>query len=537
MSQDTSQLVSKSAFSFLSGTLLSRISGMLRDMTMAFCFGSNPAIAAFMVAYRFANLIRRLFGEGALSSSFIPHFETIRQDAPEKGAQFFRDLLFSWTVCISAVIFLAECGLGCWLKWGSLNESSAQILILSMLMLPGILFICLFALSSSLLQCEKKFFLSGAAPVAFNVIWIIAVWKLRHENPSAAVIGLSAAIVLAFFMQWILTVPSNFRFLRNFLSLRQCLQVRLFTPEMKAALKPFLLGVIGVGAVQINSALDAVFARFASLEGPAYLWYAIRLHQVPLALFGIALSSALLPPLSRAIKANALDQFKHLLHFALGRSFSLMMPCTVALIVLGPVGVNLIYGRGDFDAISTYQTIICLWGYGIGLIPYVFVLILAPFFYAQRDYRIPTLASFLSVLLCAGVNAVMVFALHFGAFSIAIATSIAAYFNFYFLSYKLSQKVGPCFNRELFRSFAKTTIAAFAAGGITLLLGHFLVGDHVLKMLMGQQDMVFSRNFWEQLTQFSVLFGIFSLSFISYAWMLKAEDILSLLRRSNKPLA
>lgn len=531
MSEDSSRLVSKSALSFLTGTFLSRISGMLRDMTMAFCFGSNPAIAAFMVAYRFANLIRRLFGEGALSSSFIPHFEALRQDDPEKGAQFFRDLLFSWTVGLSTIILLVECALGCWLKWGDLSEGSSQILILSMLMLPGILFICLFALSSALLQCEKKFFLSGAAPIAFNFIWIIAIWKLRHENPSVAVIGLSAAIVLAFFMQWILTVPSNFRFLKSHLSFRQILQVRLFTPELKSALKPFLLGAIGVGAVQINSALDAVFARFASLEGPAYLWYAIRLQQVPLALFGLALSAALLPPLSRAIKANAWDQFRHLLHFALGRSFSLMMPCTIALFVLGPAIVNLIYGRGDFNAVSTYQTIICLWGYGIGLVPYVFVLILAPFFYAQKDYRTPTLASFLSVILSTGINAFMVFSLHLGAFSIALATSAAAFFNFYFLNYKLSQKTGPCFNIALFRSFSKTSAASLAAGAITVLVGHFLVGDNTLKMLLGQENMLFPRSLWEQLLQFGVLFGIFSLTFISYAWMLKAEDILSLIKR------
>ena len=88
---------------------------------------------------------------------------------------------------------------------------------------------------------------------------------------------------------------SVFRILKGFLSWRQILVLTLFSPELKKMIAPLLLGAVGVGAVQINSALDAVFARSASLEGPAYLWYAIRIEQLPLALFGIALSSALFP--------------------------------------------------------------------------------------------------------------------------------------------------------------------------------------------------------------------------------------------------
>lgn len=195
---DTSKAISRSSFAFLSGTLLSRMTGLGRDMTMAFCFGSNPAIAAFMVAFRFANLIRRLFGEGPLPSGFIPHFEQIRSHSAAKGAEFFRDLFFSLAVFLLGLIGLAEVGVIALWKWGNLTPDNAQILYLTLFMLPGVLFICLFGLSSGLLQCERKFFLTGFAPAAFNIVWMIAAWMQRGKEPSFAAVALSGAIVIAY---------------------------------------------------------------------------------------------------------------------------------------------------------------------------------------------------------------------------------------------------------------------------------------------------------------------------------------------------
>ncbi len=241
---------------------------------MAIAFGSNPALAAFMVAFRFANLIRRLFGEGPLSSGFIPHYEQLRAGSLEKGAQFFRDLFFSLSVFLIVLIAGIEIALGVILKWGNLQPDNAQILYLTMLMMPGILFICLFGLCSGLLQCERRFFLTGFAPVAFNIVWIAAMVLLKDLEPAQAMVPLSVAIIIAFFMQWAMLAPKTFKSLKTSLSWKECLKPQLFSLELRQIIKPFLLGVVGVSAIQINSTLDAVFARFASLEGPAYLWYA-----------------------------------------------------------------------------------------------------------------------------------------------------------------------------------------------------------------------------------------------------------------------
>jgi putative peptidoglycan lipid II flippase len=535
---DTPQAVSRSSVAFLSGTFLSRLTGLARDMTMAIVFGSNPAIAAFMVAFRFANLIRRLFGEGPLSSGFIPHFEQMRAISPEKGAKFVRDLLFSLSLFLILLIGIAEIVLwGIW-KWGNLHPDNAQILYLTILMLPGALFICLFGLSSSLLQCERRFFLTGFAPAAFNGVWITATLMLKGRDPSLAVLPLSFAIIIAFFTQWAMLAPQTFALLKRPLSWKECFSPQLFSSQLSLIVKPFLLGVIGVGAVQINSALDGVFARCASLEGPAYLWYAIRIEQFPLALFGVALSAALLPSLSRALKEGINDQYLRLLRFAFRRSFSLIFPCALGIFVLGLAGINFLYGHGDFNMEDIHQTAVCLWGYGLGLVPSVFVLMLAPAFYAKKEFKIPTIGSLSSVVLHLLLTSVFVFGLKWGAFSIAVATSIAAWFNYFYLFYHLAKRIGePLLDARVFRSYFKTATCTLIAGVATLFVGYFFVGDPTFKIATGIIDATLSRDVPTQCLQFLAMSGTFILMFFSYAWMLNAEDILELIGVKRKSFA
>ncbi len=534
MAEDTTKTVSRSTFAFLSGTFLSRLLGLGRDMSMAIAFGSNPAIAAFMVAFRFSNLIRRLFGEGPISSGFIPHFEQIRATSAEKGVHFFRDLFFSLNLFLILLIGAIELLLIALLNWGHLQPDNAQILYLTILMLPGILFICLFGLSSSFLQCERKFFLTGFAPAAFNVVWIAAAFFLKDLPPSVAVVPLSLSIVAAFFFQWAILTPSLLSHMKLHLSWKECFSPQLFSSELRQIVKPLFLGVFGVAAVQINSALDAIFARCASLEGPAFVWYAIRIEQLPLALFGIALSSALLPPLSRALKSSNIDHYLKLLRFAFTRSFSLIFPCTLGIFVLGIAGINLLYGHGDFSNEATYQTTLCLWGYGLGLVPAVFVLLLAPAFYASKEFRTPMLGSVIAVVINVLLSSFFVFGLHLGAISIAMATSLSAWFNYFYLSYSLSKKLGqPLFDKTLFSSLLKIGICSLIAASVTLFVGFYLTADPTLNIVAGQK-LIFTRSLGEQCMQFAALSGTFVLVFFSYAWVLNVEDVLELIGIGSK---
>jgi len=204
MNKDTPQFVFRAASRFLSGTLLSRISGMVRDVTMAFCFGTSASLAAFLVAYRFIYLIRRLFGDGPLHQGFIPHFESIRRHDERQGALFFRDLLLCLVGFVGSLLFVGTIVLS------RLHSETAQ---LASLMLPGVLFLCLFGLSTGLLQAERKFFLPSVSPVIFNSIWILGVVMLRHQPMSGAVKALALTLSAAFFAQWLVTAPYSQRLL------------------------------------------------------------------------------------------------------------------------------------------------------------------------------------------------------------------------------------------------------------------------------------------------------------------------------------
>lgn len=531
---DSHRVISRSAVHFVSGTFLSRVSGLMRDMAMACCFGAGAEVAAFMVAYRLAHLMRRLFGEASIPGSFIPYFEQARKEDAAQGARLFRDLLGSLGLLLIALIVLLEGGMWLLSKSGFLSPGGMEIADLMMRMMPGVLFICLFGMSSALMQTEKKFFLAAFSPVAFNCVWIVAAFAWRDLPKDVAMQRMSMTIIVAFLAQWMCTMPFLTRFFKNSLNFGELFRARLFSGSIRKVMASLFLSVIGIGAVQINSALDAIFARYASAEGPAYLWYAIRLQQVPLALFGIALSSALLPPLARAYQNEGKEALCSLTAFALRRSFSLILPCTLLLIVGGAAAINLLYGRGDFDAQAASETITCLWGYTIGLLPAVFVLILAPAFYAQKDYKTPTRASLLSVGCNTLLNILLVFGLGWGAFSVALATSLSAFVNCIYLYRSLVLKAGPILKRDSLYPLLKITLCTLIAAGGTFLVGSFLLKDPTWEILAGKTSVVFVKGLFHQMLTLGVLGGLFLMLFFSYAWMVNAQDAMALVPRFFK---
>jgi putative peptidoglycan lipid II flippase len=395
-----------------------------------------------------------------------------------------------------------------------------------MTMLPGVLFICLYALFSAFLQSERKYFVSSASPLIYNLIFLVAIWWVKDWISADAMQGLALGVVAAFLCQWLMVIPGTMKLLKPYLSWKEWLSPKLFSPQFIQMVKGIIYTVIGVGAVQINTAIDTLFAHAASLSGPAYLNFAIRLHHLPLSLFGIALASALLPPLSRAMQGGKIAEYLKLLHFALSRSFTLIFPCSVAVLVLGASAVNLVYGHGLFDFQATVQVTICLWAYGIGLMPAVLVLLLAPAFYAKKDFKTPLKASLLSVALSLFLNAILVFWLGLGAASIALATSVAAFANYKFLSRKLSNAIGPIFDQESRNACMKVMVCSLLAGASTLAVGHYFLNDPTVNMLLHGKEVAFPRALLHQCFQFLSLSVAFGGLLFFYAWIVKADSIL-----------
>jgi len=503
--------LTKSLLGFFSGTLLSRLSGFFRDVSMAFFFGADASIAAFLVALRFAILLRRLFGEGALLNGFIPHFETYRANNPKEAAKFFRDTFFTLLIILIAIIGMIEIGL----YFFSFRQPS-EIVHLILFILPGTLFVCLFGISSALLHCEKQFFITGFAPVAYNAIWILAVLGSQSLPTPRAAVCLSCTITIAFFMQWLMTFPKTFRFLQTHISCKEMVRFRFFSPSVRQMLSSLSLGVIGVTATQINTALDAVLARSVSLEGPAYLNYAIHLEQLPLALFGIGIASVLLPSLSRAVQANDLPLCSQLVEFAISRSLWALLPCSGIIFVGGNAIVNLIYGRGHFGSTELLHTAECLWGYGWGLVPSALVLLLAPIFYARKDYKTPMICSLLSIGVNLGLNCVFVYGLHLGPASLAYSTSIAAAVNVCILVPYID--IG--FSNLLRRSILTTSLCTLFAMGVS---------SWVQRTWFQELE----RHFIGQFVHFLALFISFGGTFFLIAVWFKKKEIVAFLRKKR----
>ncbi|HEY4831850.1 MAG TPA: murein biosynthesis integral membrane protein MurJ [Waddliaceae bacterium] len=522
--QDHPYTIIKSAASFFSGTLLSRVGGLVRDISMAYCFGTSPSVAAFLVAYRFSNLLRRIFGEGVLLNGFIPLFESYRSKDPAEAARFFRDLAFSLSLVLIFTILGLEIGLGLWLFHG-VSQNNKEIIYLSMLMLPGLLFVSLFGLFGGLLQCEKKYFLPGVAPLAFNLVWIAAIWVFYGEDSSTAVRGLSVSVVLAFIFQWVMTLPHAIKFFLEKLTWKELFHCRLFPYEVRQMFGAISFGVIGIGATQFNNALDFIFARLLSLEGPAYLNYAIHLYQLPLALFGIGMTVALLPPLSRSVQKKEWDHFHTLLEFSLSKTCLLLLPCSAGLMAVGASTVALIYTHGNFDQEAAAATTLCLWAYSLGLVPAGIAMLLAAPFYAQKDFFTPTIATLTSVALNAALNAVCVYWLEWGAASVALATSLASIWNAYFLFNRLTKKNGYSFSKEFEMEIFKILFCSLIAGGFALGSGHFLTHEPSIQLLTGTGNPLFAVNFFEQVKQFCFASTVFLTSFLTIAISFKALQL------------
>lgn len=496
---------------FFSGTLLSRMSGMGRDLVMAFAFGDHASVAAFMVAFRLSNLLRRLLGEGPFQSAFIPQFMQIHVQDQSRANGFFCKLSLLLSLLLIGFILLAEGGIAAFLAL-PVSDANREILKLTAWLLPGILFICLYGLNISVLNCYECFFIPSFAPFICNMIWMLAAFLLRHQAPDLAMPHLAKWVAIGFFGQWLLTLAPTLKYIGS--SWRQWLNLQI-PEEVKTLAKTLSLSIIGVGAMQINSFVDSLFARYIDIKAPTYLWYSIRLEQLALAIFGIACISTIVPRLARYLKRGQIEQAKNLFSFGYQRIMTVMIPCTFAILAIGTSSVNLLYGRGNFSEIAVGKTTSCLWAYSLGLVPSSLVILFSAIFYAQNNFRTPMFLSVATVAVNIVLNALFVFQLQLGVISTALATSISAYLNYWGL-YKFSHKSG--WKSPLFFSLIVKTIFASSFGALCAFVVGFLLNS----------SLGLIRHISSQFLFFFIQAFTFILSLFLYAKLFKHKELLGL---------
>jgi len=462
-------------------TTLSRILGMLRDMTFAFFLGRTGLMDIWVIAFKIPNLSRRIFGEGALSSSFIPvYIEQLKSDAA--GARRLGGTVVAvLLVLLSSAVTLAMVGLAlyCWLV-RPLPETELM-LVLAAVMLPYTVLICTVAALAGILQSHGHFAAPAAAPVLLNVVIITSLllsgWGLGWapgEQVGFVAVGVLAAGLLQLGLQMLALRRVGF-------DLHLCWDTH--AEPFKRVITLMAPMVLGLTVTQINTLADDVIAKLLSgseakgeffmllghqIRYPVWagavssLFYSQRLYQFPLGVLGISLATAVFPVMSSDVDLKALTKT---VARGIRASIFVALPATAGLFLVARPLVSAIFEQGRFTADDTPMVAMPLLFYAVGLSGYFMQQITTRAFYSMQDPGTPCRSAILAVCVNVVLNLVLIWPL--GTGGLAVATAACSYLQVAVLSHALHRRLGQSVLEGALATFGKTLLATLVmvAGG------------------------------------------------------------------------
>lgn len=447
-------------------TMMSRILGFVRDMLFAAILGAGPMADAFFVAFKFPNLFRRLFAEGAFAAAFVPMFSGLLVSAGREVARLFAEqamavllaALFVFVIAVETAMPYAMLAIAP--GFADDPQKFALAVELTRITFPYLLFISMVALMGAVLNAHDRFAAAAAAPILLNLVLICAVlgWGLIARTPAHALAwGVAAAGVLQFFFLAASLGRAGFP---------MRLRAPRLSPEVRRLLRLMLPVAIGAGVYQINVLVDIVIGSLLPSGSISYLYYADRVNQLPLGVIGIAVATALLPLLARQIRSGdetgALASQNRALEFA---AF-LTVPAAFALIAAAEPVIVVLFGRGLFGGDAQAATAWALAAYAVGLPAHVGVKVLATGYFAREDTATPVKVAVVAL----AVNVVLNLALMgpLGHIGIALATSASSWANAALLGTGLARqgrlRLEPMVKTRLQRIVMAATAMAAAVG-------------------------------------------------------------------------
>lgn len=416
-------------------TIVSRILGFVRDIVFARYFGASGETDAFFLAFKIPNFMRRLFAEGSFSLAFVPVFAEVRAGGDQRAMRDLVDhvtgtlagILLALTALgvIAAPAFLAIFAPG-WLIEGRPEfELSAGMLRITF---PYILFISLTALAGGILNSFDRFLVPALTPVLLNLSLIFAaVWlSADFEVPVRA---LAVGVFVAGVAQLAIQVPALMR-----LGLLPRPRWGWRHSGVRRILRLMIPTLIGSSVAQINLLFDSVIATFLVSGSVTWLYYSDRLLEFPLGVFGVALSTVILPNLSRKFAAQSPEAFSATLDWALRLALIITLPAAAGLALLAEPILVTLFQYDAFTLVDVDMSALSLSAYALGLPAFIAVKVLAPGYYARQDTRSPVRIAIIAMVSNMAMNLIFVGALLLLAFrgphmGLAMASSIAAYLN------------------------------------------------------------------------------------------------------------
>jgi putative peptidoglycan lipid II flippase len=471
--EDTGR-IARSASMVSIAVMCSRVLGLIREQAFAVLFGAGFAFDAFVVAFRIPNLLRDLFGEGALSAAFVTVFsdydETRGAEATWKLAGnvlVFVTILLSFITLLGIlyadkiVLLLVDA------DFEKIPDKVALTHLLTMIMFPFLIFISLSSVVMGILNTKGRFFIPALASSFFNLGSIIGGVSLafllgRQGQPS--IVGMAIGTLIGGMLQLGGQLPSLFRTDFKFRP-----RLNLKDPGLRRILKLMAPAVFGLAALQLNIFINTYFASSLQQGSLSWLNYAFRFFQLPVGVFGVAISVAALPLLSRQAAIKDFGRLKETFISAITMAFSLTIPATVGLVLLADPIIKITFEHGNFTAVDTFKTAEALRFYAFGLFAYASVKVMVPVFYALDDTRFPVAGSFLAV----GAN-ILIILLTIGSMqhkAMALSISGAMTANFIFLGLVLYRKLKGFSLSYLATGLGKVFTAALFMGIYLFVMG------------------------------------------------------------------
>jgi len=446
------------------GIFTSRIFGLLRDVAVAGFYGAGALTDAFFVAFAVPNLFRAFFAEGALSSAFVPFLsDNIQGGGDRRGNHYLTSLIVVVSLMVLVILSLIAIFpnqiISLFMPGYAgepelISSAAGMITILS----PYLFFVTVCALLSGFLNLKGSYYVPYSSTALLNIAMIAGAWVGYNEG--ADILWLCWGVFAGGVMQLIYVLAvALFRGYRPVVS----------KGIHEDVSKTFLLivpSLAGVGINQINFLVGRVVASFLAVGSISYLYYANRLFQFPLGMFAVAVGTVTLTEISKANSAGESERRNKLIDKAINSIFMVMLPAWVGLTVLAYPIVEIVYARMNFSASDAEATAVALQMYSIGIIFFSFINVFSRVFHSEKDMKTPVVAAFAGLLVNVVLN--FVFMKPFGHSGIALAASIAAMVNCFYLYIKLRD-----YKYQLAGNFSfllRFLIASVVMGGVVYIL-------------------------------------------------------------------
>ena len=468
-------------------TVVSRVTGLVRDVVVGYLFGAGTGADAFFVAYRIPNLLRRLVAEGAATAAFIPVFTGYVTHGPRAEAERVARVLFTMMalvlagVTLAGVVFAGPITALFAPGFAAVPGKLELTVALTRMVFPYIFCVGMVAAAMGVLNALRDFWAPAMSPVVMNIVMVVATAALA---PWLGIYSMAVAVLLGGIAQMVSQIPA----LRRLgIPLAPSFEPRHPAVARVGAL--MLPTVFGSAVYQINVLVSTMFASLLPPGSVAFLWYAERLFEFPLGVFAVALSTAALPSFATLAKRD-LAAFRDTVGFALRLVNLIALPAAIGLALVAEPMTSVLFIRGQFTGADAAQTALAVRYYSVGLWSVASVRVLVPAFYALEDTRTPVVtaavafvANLLFVVLLigplsappeGGFGAVMATATHaLGVANLrhgglALSTSLAATVNLVLLAVLLGRRAGGFLWRPWLMSMTRTLMASVAMVPVVL---------------------------------------------------------------------